>query len=364
MKVKKKTKRVAVSILIISTLVFYCGLNFNAQKFQLAKLIAPSASGNVKQTLINLNTTKGFSNPIVHLIYKYHFKRKYNNRFIQNESESVSSNMVLNNISNIYKEYWKIKLLKKNKIELADSLLQRKLHSYFKRNNLTQLPFEEYSNDELLRIIESQSAKAEFFYLNEIYGISIWDKESVKNYKIELPRDTIQVNVTIIENYLLKDWQNYATVGDSENGGWVNPNKANIYCNKGEYNFTSEKFLISFLKHEGLHFVDVKRYKNLSATDLEYRSKLVEILSLNDYLYERLEEFILFSNSTNRDYSHPYANYILIKKLSKLLFNSEYQSDMNKWKQLSVKDINRAATTLFNDSENTLQKDKDVAKII
>ena len=248
MKIKKRTKKIVLSVLILIALVVYCGYDFKEQKHQLAKAIAPSALGNVKQTLANLDTIKGFSNPIVHIIYKYHFKRKYQNRFIKNIKESVSNNRILNEISNIYKEYWKIKLLKKDTLLRTDSLLQRNLYDYFINEKLTTLPFSEYGSTELNRIIENQGAKAEFFFLNDIYGISIWDKEIVDNYNIELPNDTIDVNVTIIENYLLKDWQNFATVGDASNGGWVNRNKENIFCNKGEYNLNSEKFFNRFFK--------------------------------------------------------------------------------------------------------------------
>ena len=364
MKVKKKTKKIIVSILIVGALVFYCAYNFKEQKLQLGKVIAPSSSGNVKQTLANLDTVKGFSNPIIHLVYTYYLKRKYHNRFVKNELENVSSNKVLNSISNIYKDYWKIKLLKKSNILQADSLLQRNLHSYFKRKNLTQLSFKEYSTDELMKIIEYQGAKAELFYLNEIYGITIWDEETVKNYRIELPKDTIQVDVTIIENYILRDWNNFATVGDSQTGGWVNSHTGKIYCNEGQYNFSSEGFLISYLKHEGLHFVDLKKYTNLSAADLEYRSKLVELSSLNKELFNRLEEFILFSNSANRNFSHPYANYSIIKNLSKILFNSDFENNINKWKEISVEKINATSLKLLKESDAFLDKNPEVNKIL
>ncbi len=364
MNVKKRTKKIIVSILIISALVFYCSYNFKEQKIQLGEVIAPSSSGNVKQTLANLDTIRGFSNPIVHVFYRYFLKRKYHNRFVKNELENISSNKVLNSISNIYKDYWKIKLLKKSNIEQADSLLQQNLHSYFKSENLTELSFAAYSTDELIRIIESQGAKAELFYLNEIFGIIIWDEENVKNYRIELPKDTIEVDVTSIENYLLRDWLNFATVGDSQTGGWVNNHTGKIYCNEGRYNFNSEGFLISYLKHEGLHFVDMKKYKNLSAADLEYRSKLVELSSLNKELFSRIEEFIIFSNSTNRDFSHPYANYSLIRNLSKIFFNSDFEKDINKWKELPIEKINATSLMLLEESDAFLDENPETTRIL
>lgn len=179
-----------------------------------------------------------------------------------------------------------------------------------------------------------------------------------------MPKDTIQIGVTIIENYILRDWGDFATVGDSKHGGWVNSNTGSVYCNEGEYNFNSEKFLIGFLKHEGLHFVDLKKYKNLSATDLEYRSKLVELSYLDSFLYSRLEEFIVFSNSTNRDFSHPYANYALIKDLSKIFFNSDFESDINKWKDIPIKKINNASIKMLEKSDAFLDKNPETSRIL
>jgi len=47
-----------------------------------------------------------------------------------------------------------------------------------------------------------------------------------------------------------------------------------------------------------------------------------------------------------------------------LIFNSEYETDINKWKKLSVEEINSAAISLYNMSEKRLQKDRNVSDII
>jgi hypothetical protein len=363
MKAKTK-KKIGVSLLLIGILITYSIYNFKEQKQQLSELIAPSSFENVKQTLANLDSVKGFSNPIVHLVYKYRFKRRYHNRFIKNEKESISDNPILNEISNIYKEYWKIKMLRKPNFSIADSLLKRNLYSYFKSEKLTQLPFEEYTISELNRIIEEQGATAQFFYLNEKFSIIIWDKQTVNNYQIELPNDTINIEVTNIENYLLEGAQHYATVGESSNGGWVNEHTFKVYCNKGAYDFSSEKFLISYLKHEGYHFVDLKKYKNLSAADLEYRAKLVEFIYLENDLYARIEEFILYSNSNNRGLSHPYANYTLIRDLSKKIFDTNFEKNIDVWKKVSKEKIHQASLELLEESNAILNQNPDLEKVI
>ena len=70
------------------------------------------------------------------------------------------------------------------------------------------------------------------------------------------------------------------------------------------------------------------------------------------------------NHSANRNHTHLYANYSLIKNLSQLLFNSGYESDMNTWKQLSVEEINSTAASLYRTSEDTLQKDNSLTEII
>ena len=43
---------------------------------------------------------------------------------------------------------------------------------------------------------------------------------------------------------------------------------------------------------------------------------------------------------------------------------NEYETDINKWKKLSVEEINSAAISLYNMSEKRLQKDRNVSDII
>jgi hypothetical protein len=141
--------------------------------------------------------------------------------------------------------------------------------------------------------------------------------------------------------------------------------KCSVYHRKSDYDLDSEKFEISYLKHEGIHFTDLNDYPNLSSTDLEYRAKVIELMyCTEETVYDRISEFITGANNTDRKYTHPYANYILIENLSELLFNSEYESDIIKWKELSVEKINSAATSLYEISEDTLLKDNSLSEVI
>jgi hypothetical protein len=81
-------------------------------------------------------------------------------------------------------------------------------------------------------------------------------------------------------------------------------------------------------------------------------------------IYDKIGMFINGANEENRDNAHPYANYILIQNMSKLIFNSDFNSDINQWEKVSVEKINKAATSLYESSENLLRKDNSLNKII
>jgi len=180
-----------------------------------------------------------------------------------------------------------------------------------------------------------------------------------------LPKDTVKTTVVFIESYHINGYDEFATFGDSQVGGWAIKESATLYCNKGTYDLNSENFEVSYLKHESLHFTDLNNYPNLSAADLEYRSKVIELMyCTEETIYDEIGRFINGANKAKRDNSHPYANYILIQNMSILIFNSDFNYDINQWKKVSVDKINKAASSLYESSENILRKKYDSKEII
>ena len=59
-------------------------------------------------------------------------------------------------------------------------------------------------------------------------------------------------------------------------GGWASPD-GTINCIEQAYDFESERFLVSLLKHEAQHTVDMKQFPGITPAELEYRAKLVEL---------------------------------------------------------------------------------------
>lgn len=372
----KKTRNLIFILIGILALLFtfrtiYRDYNFEKDNQFLLELKSKAGAGEVKYVLDKMEGIEGLSNPIINNAYQTWKKEMYA-RFITKDEviENATDNKIINDISRIYREYWREELLKENPEKRSDSSLYANLSEYLITNNLTRLSRDSLNqtikNDSVFKeIIEDQGFKVEFKYRNGFQELYIWDKETIKSYEVILPKKTICTKVVFIENYLLNGYDYYATVGSTQVGGWAVKESATLFCNKKVYDIDSENFRVSYLKHESLHFTDLNEYPNLSSADLEYRSKVIELMyCTEETIYDRIAEFVNGANHSNRSHAHPYANYILLENLSKLIYNSEFKSDITQWKKVSFEKINNAASLLYKKSEEILQKDKNLVEII
>ena len=372
----KRTKHIIfifigiVVVLFISRTIFR-SFNFEKDEQTFIALISKAGSGKVVNALDEMEALESLNNPIINFGYQ-RWKEKMYARFVLKDEiiENTSDNKIINDVSNIYRNYWRSELLKENPENRTDTTLYINLTNYIYSNHLTTLSkdslFKNIKNDsELKRIIESQGFKANFKFRNGFQELFIWNKETVKDFEVILPKDTINSKVVFIEEYNLTGYDYFASCGKTQVGGWAIKESATLYCNKGQYDLSSEQFNISYLKHESLHFTDLNEYPNLSSTDLEYRAKIIELMYCTEKsIYQKIAEYIHGADRSDRNHSHPYANYVLIENMSKLLFNSKFEADYNKWKQISVEDINNAATSLYNTNEKILARDKNIVEVI
>lgn len=372
MSIKNKPRNILLIVLaLVVALGFYGRHNFDKDRQSFREIIATSGNGDVKNAFDKMEEIKSFSNPIVNFICQ-RWKKKMDARFVSKEEVFVntSGNKIVNDISNIYREYWREELMKPTPKSRTDSTLYTNIANYLLSNKLTTLPEDsliKYIKDdsELRKIIQKEGFKVDFKFRNGVQELFIWNKESIKKYEVILPKVTVKTTVVFIESYHINGYDEFATFGDSQVGGWAIKESATLYCNKGTYDLGSEKFEVSYLKHESIHFTDLNDYPNLSSADLEYRAKVIELIYCTKAtIYDRISQFIIEADHSDRNHSHPYANYILIKNLSKILFNAEYQFDHKKWKTVSVKNINDAAMKLYRMSEDILKKDNKASEII
>lgn len=297
------------------------------------------------------------------------YKSNYENRFKNKNDRTdyfVKKDTTLNPLNRIFQVYWRKSML--DNTANYDKYSQKKLVAFYKVENLKDKFTDFKIGKGTLDSVFNNYIKTKG-YLSTGYGKTgslfdflVWKKNTDTTYHIKLINDTIDVNIHFMDGFISLGWEEYATFGKYYPGGWTT--KQALFCVRQAYNIKSESFLISYLGHEGQHFSDYKHYPNLIGNDLEYRAKLSELTFANENLYKIIENFIS-SARYDKTNSHPFANYCVIRDMSKLLLNDDFEKDMLKWKQISKTDINNAARKLFlQNTEKLNTSGKDVKGII
>ena len=97
----------------------------------------------------------------------------------------------------------------------------------------------------------------------------------------------------------------YLTFGRFGTGGWASPD-GTINCIEQGYDFESERFRVSLLKHEAQHTVDMNQFPGITPAELEYRAKLVELHYSSDL--GLLQEFLSVADERRTGDSHAAAS--------------------------------------------------------
>ena len=122
---------------------------------------------------------------------------------------------------------------------------------------------------------------------------------------MELPDKTADYTVNILKGFVFRSWMDYLTFGRYGTGGWASPD-GTINCIEQAYDFESERFLVSLLKHEAQHTIDMKQFPGITPAELEYRAKLVELHYSNDL--GLLQKFLSEADESKTDDSHAVAS--------------------------------------------------------
>ena len=136
------------------------------------------------------------------------------------------------------------------------------------------------------------------------YGPYIWRDTVPTVYRVELPDGTAEYAVNILKGFVFRGWMDYLTFGRYGTGGWASPD-GTIHCVEQAYDFESEKFLVSLLKHEAQHTVDLQQFPEITPAELEYRAKLVELHYANDL--GLLQKFLSEADESKASDSHAIA---------------------------------------------------------
>ena len=132
---------------------------------------------------------------------------------------------------------------------------------------------EELLTEELRSVFEAKGYHALFGKTQGYYGPYIWRDTVPTVYRVELPGRTAEYTVNILRGFVFRSWMDYLTFGRFGTGGWASPD-GTINCIEQAYDFESERFLVSLLKHEAQHTVDMKQFPKITPAELEYRASL------------------------------------------------------------------------------------------
>ena len=164
---------------------------------------------------------------------------------------------------------------------------------------------EELLTERLRSAFEAEGYHALFGKTQGYYGPYIWRDTVPTVYRVELPGGTAEYTVNILKGFVFRSWMDYLTFGRFGTGGWASPD-GTINCIAQAYDFESERFLVSLLKHEAHHAVDMKRFPAITPAELEYRAKLVELHYSGDL--GLLQKFVSEADESRADDSHAAAS--------------------------------------------------------
>ena len=164
---------------------------------------------------------------------------------------------------------------------------------------------EELLAERLQTVFEQNGYHALFGKTQGYYGPYIWKDTVPTFYRVELPGGTAEYTVNILKGFVFRSWMDYLTFGRYGTGGWASPD-GTINCIEQAYDFESERFLVSLLKHEAQHTVDMKQFPGITPAELEYRAKLVELHYSSDL--GLLQEFLSAADESKPDDSHAIAS--------------------------------------------------------
>ena len=250
----------------------------------------------------------------------------------------------LNEILAVYQKYYRdVFYLCIGKEKAADKL-RAALAAFFGINDGT----------ELCEIEQNQTAEAfqsrGFHFLggktSGYYGPYIWRVTETKSYEVELPDGIQTYSVKMLDGSITMSWLDYLSFGEISPGGWTDGDGI-INCVRSSYDFDSESFKVSLLKHEAQHARDLAVHKDMSSEDLEYRAKLVELIYSNER--NLLERFAKEVDSCDKSNGHSVASSRIIEGFSKTL-----DKDYTELGNLEIDVVQATAKTLYESSNTQL----------
>jgi hypothetical protein len=279
------------------------------------------------------------------------FERRFAQRSDSLDLSAIES-AVVREIAELFQAYWRDALMQKAPLDaLEQALVSRLDELLINREFTSSLDNIDKLSENVEALIREEGYFAQSGRTPPLLDLMIWTRNEVATESVVLTDATYEVEVNYLDDPISYGWSNFAAFGMTSTGGWAKED--GLYCFCRHYDLDSERFKLSFLKHETRHFADFKLYPELQPSDLEYRGKLTELAFSEERTYRLVEQF---QNSANRieNAPHPLANWYVIEGMSAQLLDGEWPAEASAWQSVPKEQIRQAARSLLEEHDGML----------
>jgi hypothetical protein len=277
---------------------------------------------------------------------------RFQHRFVQ-RSEPLSPNTgipLLDQTVAAYRDYWARSLLAEVSSEDGKSMLEDALRQVLSSGATAG------NADDVYRSLAAAIQKLGYGVLAipapPLQDLFIWAGQRDREFSVELTDQSRVVRVAFMSEFVSLGWKDYAALGLATTTGWVE--EGVLYCVEQAYVPGTERFAVSYLKHEARHLADLERFPGLRSADLEYRAKLTELAFASQTLNSLLDDFTAKS-APNPDSPHAEANHRVLRDLHQDLYGEPLPEDRDPWGSVRVLEVNAAARRLLRLNTSALE---------
>lgn len=243
-----------------------------------------------------------------------------------------------------YRTYWIRALTGELGEEDGEAFLSRTLQRLLVDHHVASDP----PQDEAMDLMKAELEKRGFHLITGVtrpwFELMLWADQDTLQYEVELTDGVQPVTVVMMSSFLVRGWADFATFGRASTGGWATSDA--LFCLSDDYDRDSEKFTVSYLKHEGRHFADYGKFPELQQADLEYRGKLTELIYARDTFRDLVRTF-RGSGAPNPQAPHAFANWAVIRDLGREVYGEDAGADDPRWDSLDMDRAKQAARKLL-----------------
>ena len=272
------------------------------------------------------------------------FERRFNERTDGLDLARIES-PVVREIAELFQAYWLDALMQDAPLDVLEVRLKGRLDDILmERGFASALEDDDTLFENVEAFIRGEGYFAQSGRTPPLLDLMIWTSNNTVVESVELTDGTYDIELNYMDDFVSYGWSNFAAFGMASTGGWAK--KDGLYCNCRHYDLDSERFKLSFLKHEARHYADFGLYPELQPADLEYRGKLTELAYSEEGTYRLLEQFTRAANRVENA-PHPLANWYVVDGLSELLPDGKWPAEASAWESVPKERIRQAARRLL-----------------